>query len=176
MNLTTVSKRESQSSRKLRSDYGLAQRLKISKYHQKRRLHVLKRLRCIINCWKMFADGSCCTARKHQRWKAAVWSLIQWAVEATGGKGEWTVKDCIETSGCWDIQTLQCTFDKSCMVSQHSGFCQMSWSCPVKPPAYRRRGRRPGGAHKERAGQNRLSYSCLRQRQAYSWDCFHPET
>lgn len=54
----SVSKRESQSSRKLRSDYGLAQRLKISTHHQKRRLHMLKRLHCIIKCWKMFADGS----------------------------------------------------------------------------------------------------------------------
>jgi len=50
MDHTTVSKGESQSSRKLRSDYGLAQRLKISEYDQKRRLHVLERLHCITNC------------------------------------------------------------------------------------------------------------------------------
>lgn len=91
-------------------------------------------------------------------------------------KIQWTVEDHTESNRCWDIKTLGHTFSKSHLVSQHSGICQWSWSCLIKPPTYHRRGYSPGGAHKEHAGKDSLCYSCLGQRQAFSWACFCSRT
>lgn len=87
-----------------------------------------------------------------------------------------TVEDYIESKRCWDIQRLGHTFSKSHLVNQHSGICQWSWFCPIKPPTYCRKGWSPSGAHKDHAEQDSQYYSCLIERQTYSWDYFSLRT
>lgn len=56
------------------------------------------------------------------------------------GTIQWIVKDCMKSSGCWDIQTVGHVLSESHVFSQHSGICKLNWSSPVKPPAQSRRG------------------------------------
>jgi len=80
--------------------------------------------------------------------------------------GNWTiqgiVKDYIKSSECWNIQILGHTFSKSHLVSQHSGLCQLSWSCPTKTLVVFQRRCSPCSAHKKHVGQDCLGKTvCL---------------